>query len=175
MGGVSSEHDANFGASRVACQNTLRAPFASVKWFAWEGNPVLLTVLWERDTVQIGPNMECLPKVPVCVCVYVCVYIRVSYLPLSLQVSHGWHEADEKPQCPSWRSTAKGCPTGEWDAYGVWIGNEFPGFHVFDITLFGFNWCSLYSSFQPLPKGKSNASFHFVPLTRLIRDASSRS
>lgn len=86
-GGVSSERDANFGANRVACQNTLRAHFASVKWFAWEGNPVLLSVLWERDTVRTGPNMQCLPKVPVCVCICVCIYMCVTSASVLARVS----------------------------------------------------------------------------------------
>lgn len=139
--------------NRIACQSTLWAHFGLVKWFAREGNPALLSVLWEKHTVWIGPNMPCLTKVPVCV--YICVRIYIWQVLclcpckcLMVDVS------DKKPQCPSRRSTDKGCRMGEWDADAVWIGNEFPYFHVFDITLLGFSWCSLYISFQPLPKRK---------------------
>lgn len=141
---------------RIACQSTLWPHFRSIKWFAWEGNPALLSVLWEKHMVRIGPNVPCLTKVPVCMYICVCIYIYMTNIchiclcPCKCLMSA--MQTDKKPQCPSWRSTDKGCRTGEWGDYAVWIENEFPCFHGFDITLLGFSWCSLYISFQPLPQ-----------------------
>lgn len=125
-----SELNARFVlTNRIACRNTLWG-LAWVNQCTEDRDPALLSELWEKCAIWIGPSMLCLSMVPVCMCV-----CDLSYLPLPLQLSPDWCELDKKPQCPSWTSTDKGCCTREWDVCAVWIGNSFPWFHVL-IALF---------------------------------------
>lgn len=167
-----SELDARFVlTNRIACQNTLWG-LAWVNQFTEERDPVLLSVLWEKRAIWIGPGMLCLTKVPVCMCVWP---DTLSYLPLPLQLSHDWPERDKKPQCPSWTSTDKGCHTREWDVCAVWIGNEFPWFHVL-IALLSDVVDVAFASF-PTSAQKENLTKTFISflILSLIRDAPSRS
>lgn len=64
-----SELNARFVlTNRIACRNTLWG-LAWVNQFTEDRDPALLSELWEKCAIWIGPSMLCLSKVPVCMCV----------------------------------------------------------------------------------------------------------
>lgn len=165
-----SELNARFVlTNRIACRNTLWG-LAWVNQFTEDRDPALLSELWEKCAIWIGPSMLCLSKVPVCMCVCVTWYSVISTSTLTIVSWLMWEAPVSFPD-KYWQGLLY-----TWMRCVCCLNREFiPMISCFDSTFFRCTWCSLCIISNLCPKGKLNKNFNSFLIHWLIRDAPSRS